>query len=145
MHLHKRNVKFSSMLHIQPHYMEPIPFSTHNSLQLNWLSQLHLSALQWISCRQETALMTQLPTQITQELSYRRTQPTQVLHNSLSRQAKGLSEQLRCFISPVPTTIFAQPSKGDSHKVGKTKKTPNTKCQRKCIFSSRYSICLECV
>lgn len=33
--------------------------------------------------------MTQLPTQITQELSYSRTQPTQVLHNSLT---KGLCQ-----------------------------------------------------
>lgn len=36
--------------------------------------------------------MTQLPTQITQELSYSRTQPTQVLHDSLARQAKGLCQ-----------------------------------------------------
>lgn len=36
--------------------------------------------------------MTQLPIQMTQELSYSRTQPTQVLHNSLARQAKGLCQ-----------------------------------------------------
>lgn len=36
MHLHKLNITFSSMLHIQPYYMEPIPFSVqYNSLQLN--------------------------------------------------------------------------------------------------------------
>lgn len=34
---------------------------------------------------------------------------------------RPLSEQLTCFISPVSTTIFAQPSKGGSHKVGKKK------------------------
>lgn len=36
--------------------------------------------------------MTQLPIQITQELSYSRTQPTQEPHNSLTRQAKGLCQ-----------------------------------------------------
>ena len=109
MHLHKLNIKFSSILRIQPYCMEPVPFPTpYNSLQLNWLSQLHLSASQRTSCQQEPALMTQLPTQITQEL-FLQQEPAYPSAPGLPRQAseRPLSEQLARFISPVSTTIFA--------------------------------------
>lgn len=139
MHLHKLNSKFSSMLHIQLHYTEPIPFSaliTHSRAELPLKVAPFCFTRNILSARPGLNDTATYPNYIR---TFLQQDPAYPSPPQLPRQ-RPLSKQLTSFIPPVFTTIFAQNFKGGSHKVGGKRIQ-----QSKCIFSSRYSICLKCI